>query len=267
MNEGIMLFAGTTEGHALCRWLKSENIRAAVCTATAYGADILRQDGLGEEDGIELHAGRLSAEEMLSCMKTVQPFCIVDATHPYAVEVTANIRSAAEKAGIPCFRLLREEEDVPETNVTRVNSVEEAAGLLTGIPGNILLTTGSKELKIFADIPDCAERVYARVLPGSESGRLCREAGFSDSHVIKKQGPFSEKENLETIRKYGITCLVTKETGRAGGFDEKVNAALRSGCRVISVRRPREEGLGMEEVKRRILEMLRKKAGGRKDEP
>lgn len=98
--------------------------------------------------------------------------------------------------------------------------------------------------------------MYARVLPGSVSGALCCEAGFPEAHIIRKRGPFTEEENLAVIRKFGISSLVTKETGKAGGFDEKISAAKKSGCRVISVRRPKEEGLGMEEVKKRVLAMM-----------
>jgi len=260
MDKGIMLFAGTAEGHLLCRWLKKEKIRTDVFTATDYGTDILREDGLENISGMILHAGRLSEKEMTDRMKELQPMCIVDATHPYAEEATANIRHAAANAGIPCLRLLREESEIPEGSTERVPDMETAVRRLREIPGNILLTTGSKELKVFAGIPDYRKRVYARVLPGTISGQLCREAGFPDDHVIRKQGPFSEKENLELIRQYGISCLVTKETGKAGGFYEKISAARISGCRVISVQRPKEEGFGMEEVKKRILEMISEKA-------
>lgn len=251
-----MLFAGTAEGHLLCRWLKEEKIRTDVFTATDYGADILREDGLENVNGMILHAGRLSEKEMTARIKELQPLCIVDATHPYAEEVTANIRHAAADAGIPCIRLLREDSAIPEGSTERVPDMETAVLRLKEIPGNILLTTGSKELKVFSGIPDYRKRVYARVLPGTMAEQLCREAGFPDDHVITSQGPFTEKENLELIRQYGISCLVTKETGKAGGFDEKIRAARICGCRVISIRRPKEEGLGMEEVKKRILEMV-----------
>jgi precorrin-6x reductase len=256
MNDRVMLFAGTAEGHLLCRWLKEEKIYADVFTATEYGTDILRVDGMGSGDGIVLHAGRLTEDEMTACMKKIHPLCIVDATHPYAEEATANIRKAASDAGIPFLRVLREEEEIPEENVIRVPDMKTAASRAAEIQGNILLTTGSKELMIFKGIPDYRNRVYARVLPGSMSEKLCREAGFPENHIIRMQGPFTEEENLEVIRQYGISGLVTKETGKAGGFGEKINAARKSGCRVISIRRPKEEGLGIDEVKEQILKLI-----------
>ena len=53
---------------------------------------------------------------------------------------------------------------------------------------------------------------------------------------------------LRLMRQLQITLLVTKESGRAGGFPEKLAAARRLGVRVLVIRRPTETGMGKEEL-------------------
>ena len=101
----VLLFGGTTEGRELALWLARRACRVTVCVATGYGAALL--DG---EDGLEVHTGRLDAVGMEELMKS-RPFCCVaDATHPYAVQVTAQIRACCEKLDLPYRRIVRAEE-------------------------------------------------------------------------------------------------------------------------------------------------------------
>ena len=103
-----------------------------------------------------------------------------------------------------------------------VDSVQEAAAYLSGTTGNILATTGSKELKSYTVIPEYEERVYARVLSLPEVVKSCAELGFTGKHLICMQGPFSLEMNTAMLRQYDIRYMVTKETGKNGGFPEKV---------------------------------------------
>ena len=92
----------------------------------------------------------------------------VDATHPYAVQATREIGAACARAGVPLRRLLRPEGG---EEGLRVDSPEEAARLLAGREGNILLATGAKELPAFAALEPA--RLFPRVLPSEgERGRL-----------------------------------------------------------------------------------------------
>ena len=63
-----------------------------------------------------------------------------------------------------------------------------AAAFLESTRGNILLTTGSKELAAYSGIPDFAQRVYARVLPMDASLEACRAAGLKAAHIIACRG-------------------------------------------------------------------------------
>lgn len=236
----ILLFGGTAEGRELAQWLLDRHIPALVCVATEYGETLL-------PSGAEAHVGRLDREEMEQLMAS-RPFThVVDATHPYAVEVTANIQAAAEAAGLPRLRLVRRSDG--EDGCLRAKTMAEAAELLEGLEGNILLTTGSKELDAFAR-PGLVERCYPRVLPVVDSLTRCLELGFPPKHIICMQGPFSKELNVALLRQYDIKTLVTKDTGGYGGFREKAEAAREAGAALLVVERPSQEaGYTLEELK------------------
>ena len=98
-----LIFAGTTEGRRLAQALAQAGIPACVCVATEYGETLLP---VGE--GITHLAGRMDASQMKALMASGGFFCAADATHPYAKDVSANIRGAAEASGLPYLRLLRD---------------------------------------------------------------------------------------------------------------------------------------------------------------
>lgn len=127
-----------------------------------------------------------------------------------------------------------------------VSSMEEAVCFLEGTKGRILVTTGSSKLHAFLPLSEFAARIYARVLPTQEAIAACEEMGLSGSHVIAMQGPFSEEMNRATMRQLKISYLVTKETGGAGGFLEKLSAARGLPVTTVVIGRPaRERGISV----------------------
>ena len=246
MNK-ILLFGGTGEGRALAEWLLAEGIPHTVCVATEYGGTLL-------PPGAEAHVGRMEQAEMEELMRAGGYALAVDATHPYAVAVTENIRSAAEAAGLPYLRLVRQA--AGEEGCLRASDMAAAAQRLKELPGNVLLTTGSKELRHFA-VPGLAERCFPRVLPMVDSLERCLALGFPPRNILCMQGPFSKELNAALIRQYDIRTLVTKDTGGAGGFAEKAQAAAETGCALLVVDRPRQEaGAPLEDVKAEIRRRL-----------
>ncbi len=234
----IIIFSGTTEGRELSEALSARGIDHTVCVATEYG-QLLQPEGAH----VEVQEGRKDFEAIRDLIEGAE--VVVDATHPYATAVSDNIKRAADAASVRRLRVLRdcgERESVDLDGVTLCDSPEDCAGALGATEGNILFTTGSKELgALCANIPDM-ERVYVRVLPSEESLKLCTEAGVRSDHIIALQGPFSEELNLALIRQFDIAALVTKDSGRAGGFKEKIDAARKAGIRVLCIKRPIEEG-------------------------
>ena len=136
---------------------------------------------------------------------------------------------------------------------------EDAARIaldIAGAEGRVLLTTGSKDLGIYAAVID-PERLYARVLPLTQSIRMCEQAGIPHRNIIAVQGPFSQALNEAVIRDYGIDVMVTKESGRAGGFAEKIRACEECGIPAVVIARPEEDGLSYEEVLKVCREKLK----------
>ena len=241
----ILLFGGTGEGRELAQWLLDRQIPTLVCVATEYGETLLPA-------GAEAHVGRLDREGMEALMAS-RPFThVVDATHPYAVEVTTNIKAAAETVGLPTLRLVRQSDG--EDLCHKAGDMATAADMLEQLPGNVLLTTGSKELDAFVR-PGLTERCYPRVLPMADSLDRCLKLGFPPKNIICMQGPFSKELNVALLRQYHIKTLVTKDTGGYGGFREKAEAAKEAGCALLVVERPsREAGLTVEEIQERLEE-------------
>lgn len=201
---------------------------------------------------------------------------VIDATHPYAAVVSENILTACAAAGVRCIRVEREDSGaeehgtesaqkaLPERESTGedgkasapeaaafhwVESIEEAAAWLAQLDRssseaaqrpNILITTGSKELAPYTQIPDFAARCYVRALPTVEALEKCQALGFRRDHLILMQGPFSEEMNVAQLRYADAGYLVTKASGETGGFPEKCEAALALGVEVICVGRPKE---------------------------
>ena len=228
----IVLFGGAAEGRTLSRELAARGAEVTVCVATDYG-----REEQGEFPGVTVRTGRLETNGMAELMRGAA-LCI-DATHPYAVLATANIRAAARLTGVPYRRLSRRLSPLPEGSVT-VENAEEAARYLRGAEGNVLLTTGAKELPAFSALD--AARLYPRVLPSAESLDACVRAGVPRRNIIAMQGPFSYELNLALIRQFSIRYLVTKDGGEAGGFREKAAAAAAGGAVLVVLRPPEDRG-------------------------
>ena len=248
MNK-VIVFAGTTEGREICSFLKKYGVASLACTATEYGKCRIEEGG-----ALAVQSGRMTKEEMEQLLGKEQPELVIDATHPYAELVSENIRSACERAGKMYLRLLRPSL-AADPSCVLVDTTEEAVSYLAGTIGNILVTTGSKELAKFTSLQDYESRVYARVLPLPSVIASCAELGFDAAHTIGMQGPFSLEMNLAMMQAVQASWMVTKESGRNGGFEEKIEAAKKAGVRVVLIGRPKEEeGLSEGEVKRYLVE-------------
>lgn len=264
----VVIFGGTTEGRQLAGYLiqlnkqqKMQNIQVHVCVASEYGAQVLPED-----DALKVHVGRLEQADMQEFLQAVQADICVDATHPYAVLVTQNIYQACKVLGVPYVRVRRDMQEEPvnadpamqmsgthigdvdgkrytdETSDSiYVGDIQAAVDYLKGVTGNVLITTGSKELHLYTQIPDYGSRCTARVLPTRSVVEACTELGFTGKHLICMQGPFDLEMNLATLRYADADFMVTKASGKNGGYDEKCEAALAAGVQLVVIGRPKEQ--------------------------
>ena len=229
----VLVFAGTTEGRELAELLADSNIKCSVCVATDYAFELMKDKRL------DVHCGRLTEEEMEVLMRDGKFDVVVDATHPYAQIVSQNVRQAADKESISLIRLRRSTESAEEGFVS-FKTHEECSAWLSFQTGNILLTTGSKDLGSYAKNETIKNRLFVRVLPGEESIRLCTANGITGRQIIAMQGPFSAQMNECILREYSIDWMVTKISGHAGGFEEKVEAAKKAGVGICAILPPTE---------------------------
>ena len=238
MTGKLLLFGGTTEA----RKLLEHGLPAIYSVVTDYGAK--QADG---ECGAEVVTGRMDRDAIVKFIKERGVTCAIDATHPYAVEATANIKSACEITGTPLMRVLRESTPL-SGDIIKVSSCAEAAELLNTMECNALLTVGSKELASFTSVNNYKERLFPRVLPSSSVIASCEALGFDAGHIIAMQGPFSESMNIDMIDMTKAEVIVTKDGGTAGGTAEKFTAAAKRGIKVILVTRHEERGHSTEEA-------------------
>ena len=278
--KNILIFSGTTEGRKLSELLCENKISHIVSVATEYGRQVCNENPYAR-----IINGRMDLETMKKYLTEENIDIVIDATHPYAQEVTENIKNAVKSMDnahikymryardIQNSRLLKNMNNIDSDSYGNINhkddrekdtnyngyivryfsSSEECAEALKDragdIKGNILLTTGSKELSVFCADEDIRKRLIARVLPGAESIALCEENGLSGRQIIAMQGPFSIDMNTAIIRQYDISCMVTKQSGANGGFEEKLMAAKNEGIPVYVIGCPvNEVGNTLEEI-------------------
>lgn len=238
-----LLAAGTTEGLEAMKALDALHIKTAACTATDLGKAML------EDTGADVFVGRMDADGFERFIKKYAVRIVVDATHPFAAEVTANLKAACEKLGVLYVRFMRRQTDCDYDKIIWADSAKAAAEILKTIEGNILLTTGANTAPVYkAALPDFNDRVYIRVLDTEESRKRCQSAGIDATHIIAKNPPFSKEDNEALIKAYDIRALVSKDSGKRGGLTEKIAGAKAFHIPVVLIKRPKETETGLESV-------------------
>lgn len=211
---------------------------------TEYGKELLPG-----QNNVHIHVGKMDEGQMSDEISVILPDIVIDATHPYATQVTHNIKEACDSRNIFYVRVLREENTEKAgnnaDNIIYTETMKDAVRLLNDdrfIHKNVLMTTGSKNIPEYVYIKDFKDRLYLRLLPNPQMMESAIQAGIMPAHLIGMQGPFSQELNEAVIRQFNIGVLVTKESGNNGGYEEKISAALNTGTDCIVIRRPLENG-------------------------
>lgn len=257
----VLIFAGTSEGRRLAKALAEKKIHSIVSVATEYGNEIMTEEE-NTSAFISIHQGRMDIDEMVDFIKALGADIVVDATHPFATQVSENIKKACSACGRELIRCLREENEsaVPDIensgkDCVYVNSMDEAIAYLNKTSGNIFVTTGSKEIGTLAAQIYDKNRLHVRVLPNTESIGLCEKAGIKGAKLYALQGPFDIETNSLMLRLSNAKYLLTKESGKAGGFAEKLAAAKEAKVIPVIIRRPAERGLSLEKTFEKVTKL------------
>ena len=245
----ILIFGGTSDSLHIATVLESVGYDYLLSVATAYGKILATKKvnplsiadkaktGVAEN---RVLVGRLDQEAMEQTIIDKQIQLILDATHPYAIEVSKNAMCVARKMGILYVRYERPSllKLVQGEHVYIVKDVKEACEVANTLGKNIFLGTGSKNLRTFVTgLKD--KKIVVRVLPTSQVITECEGLGLSPENIIGMKGPFSEELNTALYKQHEIDCIITKESGAEGGFLEKVDACIRQGIDVIVIERER----------------------------
>ena len=221
----ILVLGGTSDSIEICNLLNQYNLDYTVSVTTVYGEE------LAKRCTEKVLLKKLTIDEMVSFIKENKVNKIIDTTHPYAVEVSTNAIKASNITGVSYLRFERESliNKIDYDNKYIVEDIDEACKIANKIGKNIFIGTGSKNLGIYKDkIKN--KKLIPRVLPTSEVLISCESLGFNADNIIAMKGPFTEDMNISTYKQYNIDLVITKESGSAGGFLEKVNA-----CKILNI--------------------------------
>ncbi|MEU6548419.1 cobalt-precorrin-6A reductase [Streptomyces sp. NPDC046859] len=239
----ILVLGGTTEARELAAVLAAHpgvrvttSLAGRVSRPGAVAGDV-RVGGFGGADGL---AAWLRAEHVGT---------VVDATHPFAVSITANAVRAARATGVPAVVLRRPGwRPEPGDRWHEAASLDDAAVLLPDLGPSVLLTTGRLGLAAFAHLTDL--RFVVRCVEAPEPPMPPR------TEVLLARGPFTVPGETDLLRGHRIDVLVTKDSGGTATAP-KLTAARRLGLPVVVVRRPAlPEGVEAVPDVRSVLERL-----------
>ncbi|MBR5909018.1 MAG: cobalt-precorrin-6A reductase [Schwartzia sp.] len=255
----IFVAAGTQDGRELAGALLQAGYEVTASVVSSYGEKLLKQyprliindkplDEKALEDYIRQHGVRL----------------FVDASHPYAANVSENAMRACRAANIPYIRYERASVPVDYDKAYPVESYEEAASTAARLGATVFLTTGSRNLKAFV-LSDALKghTIIARILPTAGVLKECEELGLTPKQIVALQGPFSEELNIALYRQYGADVVVTKNSGEIGGTDTKITAAKKLGLPVVMIDRPKLDYDVIAYTFEEVLNFAKEKIGGR----
>jgi precorrin-6A/cobalt-precorrin-6A reductase len=165
-----------------------------------------------------------------------QIVAIVDASHPFAAEISRLAIATAQRRQLPYLRYERPR--IPPTNGSIL--VQDYAELFQrGILEHqrVLLTIGYRALPLFQPWQPRAT-LFARILPSSAALTTALAAGFSPQRLIALRPPVSPALEQALWQQWQISVIVAKASGHAGGEVTKHQLAARLGVQLVLIQRP-----------------------------
>ncbi|MDB5775524.1 MAG: precorrin-3B C(17)-methyltransferase [Herbaspirillum sp.] len=237
-DAAVWVFSGTGDGNALAAAAAAQGHPVVVSTATEYGGGIAQRDC----PGATVWAGRHGVEARRQALQRSRARVLLDATHPYATVISAQLMALSRELGIPYLRYERPSALTPSAagpGISLCVSIAQAAEAAIAHGKRIFLATGSKDLAGFLQAPGAARRDwFARVTAEPEFVQRALDLGIPRQQLCAMQGPFSQGFNEALWRDWRIDCVVTKDSGDAGGYGAKAAAARALGIPLIVVQRP-----------------------------
>ncbi|CDI48796.1 cobalt-precorrin-6A reductase [Clostridium tetani] len=251
----IGLISGTSEGKELLSNLNNYTDDILVSTATSYGGDLLK-----DYKYKYLNTTPLDRENMIKLFKEKKVEVLIDASHPYALEVSKNAMEVCNHTGIEYIRFEREkviEKFLEKEKVLVVENYEDLYSKLKDIKGNILNTTGSRNIEKIIRL-SLENRIIHRVLPSLKVIEECFHLGLELHNIIAVKGPISYDLNRAFIREYDAKAILLKDSGKEGGTEEKIKAAIDENIYAIVVDRKSLDYKNKFNNKEEVIKYLKK---------
>lgn len=235
MNGKVWLIGGTSDSVEIAKILVVNRIPFVVSVATQAAKDIYLAD-------TQVVIGYMNLEQMQSFCQRENIQQVIDASHPYATEVSQSAIAITAKLDIAYLRY--ERSNYQAANSTQTNSsIIELDSFDTLLAGNyfqgqrVLLTVGCKILPQFQSWQKRAT-LYARVLPKLESLNIAQKAGFTSDRIVAIRPPLTIELETALWQQWQISLVVTKASGTAGGEDIKRQVAADLNIPLIIIARP-----------------------------
>ncbi|WP_121968096.1 cobalt-precorrin-6A reductase [Leptolyngbya sp. BC1307] len=230
----VWLIGGTRESADLARRLSAQGVPYLVTVTTPSAADLY-------PDAAQIRVGKLTAEAIQAFVMQQRVQCILDASHPFACEISQQAIALSQKQAIAYIRYERP---------AQTDSALQQDGLLTVVESlesliasdllhdqRVLLTIGYRHLARFTALRQTS-KLFARVLPSVEAVAGAIAAGFASSEIIALRPPVSLALEKALWQQWQITQVVAKASGQPGGETIKQQVAQQLGVGLILIQRP-----------------------------
>ncbi|AFY88833.1 cobalt-precorrin-6A reductase [Chroococcidiopsis thermalis] len=236
----LWLIGGTQESAQLAEAIARANL-PCIISVTTESARALYPDAAC----LQVRVGRFTCLEIEAFVQQQGIIGVLDASHPYAVEISQSAIAVCQKLGIPYLRYERPVFKGVGTGweLGAEERIDGFESLLSGdyLQGQrVLLTVGYRPLHLFQSWQDKAT-LFARILPSAIALESALKAGFANDRLICLRPPISAALEAALWRQWNISVVVTKASGAPGGEDVKRTVAAELGIDLITIARPNIE--------------------------
>ncbi len=234
IGERLWLIGGTTESATLAHAIASLGLPCTVTVTTAAAEALYPTTPM-----LWVQVGRLDVGQLEQFLQEQRIAAILDASHPYAVEISRMAITAAADRHIPYLRFERVAVDTEADN-PQVITLDSFNTLLASDylhQQRVLLTIGYKALHLFCSWQE-RSTLFARILPAVKSLEAATAAGFASDRIIALRPPVTAELEKALWRHWDISLVVTKASGVAGGEDVKRSVAAELGIPLVVIARP-----------------------------
>lgn len=221
----ILVFGGTTEGRVAAKVLEESG-------ATYYYSTRSDTQDIQLVHGVHV-SGSMEVPEMVAFCHEHSIRLIIDAAHPFAVNLHRNVLDLAKHISVPVIRFDRIYPPHDEDLVWCKDYDDAISQLKTHDVSRLMALTGVNtiaKLRDYWESHDC----WFRILNRDESLAASQKAGFPTDHLVY----YEKDDTASLIGRLQPQAIITKESGLSGGFAEKVEAARQAGIKIFVVERP-----------------------------